>query len=64
MARTRSHEAVDPVEEVEVNGIRLVCRRRVEGPPLVLRHSRPTNGREWRGQLEGLSDEFTRWSGA
>jgi len=47
------------VESIEVGGLHIAYRRAGEGPPLVLLHGGPTNGREWRNQLEGLSDEFT-----
>lgn len=49
----------DRVEEVEVEGLRIAYRRSGEGPPLVLLHGGPTDSREWRYQLAGLSDEFT-----
>lgn len=47
------------VREVEVEGLRIAYRRAGEGPPLVLLHGGPMDSREWRHQLEGLSDEFT-----
>ncbi len=51
--------ATDLVEQVEISGLRITYRRRGEGPPLVLLHGGPSNGREWRAQLDGLSDAFT-----
>lgn len=47
------------MEEIEVDGHRIAYRRKGEGPPLVLLHGWPTDSREWRRQLDGLSDEFT-----
>ena len=47
------------LESIAIDGRRITYRRAGEGPPLVLLHGGPTNGREWRNQLEGLSDEFT-----
>jgi len=44
---------------VEVKGLRIAYRRAGEGPPLVLLHGGPLDGREWRHQLDGLSDEQT-----
>jgi pimeloyl-ACP methyl ester carboxylesterase len=46
-------------EYVEINGLRIAYRRQGSGPPLVLLHGGPTDGREWRRQLQDLSDEFT-----
>jgi pimeloyl-ACP methyl ester carboxylesterase len=48
-----------PSEEIDVEGLRITYRRAGEGPPLFLLHGGPTNGREWRAQLDGLSDMFT-----
>ncbi len=47
------------VEQVEIAGLRIAYERRGEGPPLVLLHGGPTDRREWRRQLDGLSDAFT-----
>ncbi len=47
------------LSEVRVGGLRIAYRRAGEGAPLVLLHGGPGNSREWRQQLEGLSDEFT-----
>jgi pimeloyl-ACP methyl ester carboxylesterase len=44
--------------ELDVSGIRVAYRRAGRGPALVLLHGGPTDSREWRHQLEGLSDEF------
>lgn len=47
------------MDEIEVRGQRIAYERKGEGPPLVLLHGWPMDGREWRRQIEGLSDEFT-----
>lgn len=47
------------MDEIEVDGLRIAYRRAGEGPPLFLLHGWPTNSREWRRQIDGLSDEFT-----
>lgn len=47
------------VDEVEVEGLRIAFRRAGQGPPLVLLHGALGDSREWRRQLEALSDEFT-----
>jgi pimeloyl-ACP methyl ester carboxylesterase len=47
------------MDQVEVMGLRVAFERRGEGPPLVLLHGWPVDSREWRRQLDGLSDEFT-----
>lgn len=44
---------------VEVAGLEIAYRRAGEGPPLVLVHGGASDGREWRPQVEGLSDAFT-----
>lgn len=47
------------MDEVEVGGHRIAYEKKGEGPPLVLLHGWPLDGREWRRQIDGLSDEFT-----
>jgi pimeloyl-ACP methyl ester carboxylesterase len=47
------------VGDVEVRGLRIAYERRGSGPPLVLLHGGVSDHREWRRQLEGLSDAFT-----
>jgi pimeloyl-ACP methyl ester carboxylesterase len=47
------------LERLEVGGIRIAYRRAGQGPSLVLLHGGPSDSREWRHQLMGLSDEFT-----
>lgn len=43
----------------EVEGFRIGYHRSGEGPPLVLLHGAWSDGREWRLQLDSLSDEYT-----
>jgi pimeloyl-ACP methyl ester carboxylesterase len=43
---------------VEVRGRRLAYHRAGAGPPLLLLHGGWSDGREWRRQLDSLSDEF------
>ncbi len=52
---TAGAEAMD---YVEVEGLSIAYRRAGVGPPLVLLHGGPSDSREWRHQLEGLSDDF------
>ena len=47
------------MEHVEVRGLRVAYRRAGDGPPVVLLHGGLSDSREWRRQLEDLSDEFT-----
>ena len=49
----------DGTEQIEVEGLRIAYRRAGEGPPLVLLHGFVGNSREWRHQIEDLSDGFT-----
>jgi pimeloyl-ACP methyl ester carboxylesterase len=46
-------------ESVKVGGRTIAFRRRGQGPPLVLLHGAVCDSRDWRPQLEALSDEFT-----
>ncbi len=46
-------------EVIEVGDLRIGYRRAGSGPPVVLIHGGLSDSREWRIQLEGLSDEFT-----
>src|SRR2546428_11681497 len=48
----------DGMDQIEVEGLRIAYRRTGEGPPLVLLHGGLSDSREWRRQLEELSDEF------
>jgi pimeloyl-ACP methyl ester carboxylesterase len=47
------------MERIAVKGVRVAYRRTADGPPLVLLHGGPSDSRQWRRQLEDLSDEFT-----
>ena len=47
------------MDQIEVEGVRIAYRRAGTGPPLVLLHGGPLDSREWRRQLDGLSDDFT-----
>ena len=47
------------MDRIEVGGLRIAYRRAGTGPPLVLLHGGPSDSREWRRQLDGLTDEFT-----
>jgi pimeloyl-ACP methyl ester carboxylesterase len=44
---------------LDVGRLRVAYRRAGEGQPLVLLHGWPSDSREWRRQLDSLSDEFT-----
>lgn len=46
------------MDQIEVGGHRIAYRERGVGPPVVLLHGWPLDSREWRRQLDGLSDEF------
>ena len=46
-------------DSVEVGGRTIAFERRGDGPPLVLVHGAVSDSRDWRQQLDGLSDEFT-----
>jgi pimeloyl-ACP methyl ester carboxylesterase len=47
------------MDEIEVGGHKIAYERKGDGPPLVLLHGWPMDSREWRRQIDGLSDEFT-----
>ena len=47
------------MDQIEVEGLRIAYQRAGEGPPLMLLHGGLSDSREWRRQLEELSDEFT-----
>lgn len=49
----------DVVDSVEVDGLTIAYQRAGVGPPIVLMHGFVGDSREWRAQLDGLSDEFT-----
>jgi pimeloyl-ACP methyl ester carboxylesterase len=46
-------------DSVEVNGRTIAFERRGDGPPLLLLHGACGDSRDWRPQLDALSDEFT-----
>ena len=46
-------------DSVEVDGQTIAFERRGQGPPLVLVHGACGDSRDWRRQLDELSDEFT-----
>jgi len=47
------------VDEIEVRGLRIAYQRHGQGPLLVLAHGWPSDSRQWRRQIDALSDEFT-----
>jgi pimeloyl-ACP methyl ester carboxylesterase len=47
------------LDTVEVGGLRVAYRRAGTGPALLLVHGALGDSRDWRRQLEGLSDELT-----
>jgi pimeloyl-ACP methyl ester carboxylesterase len=47
------------MEELEVQGLRIAYRRAGAGPLLVLLHGFVGDSREWRREIDALSDEFT-----
>jgi pimeloyl-ACP methyl ester carboxylesterase len=47
------------MERVAIGDLSIAFERRGTGPPLVLLHGGLSDHREWRPQLEGLSDAFT-----
>jgi pimeloyl-ACP methyl ester carboxylesterase len=47
------------MEKIEVGGLEIAFERQGMGPPLVLLHGFVGNRREWRRQIDDLSDEFT-----
>lgn len=46
-------------ESVDVDGQTIAFELRGQGPPLVLLHGGASDSRDWRRELDGLSDEFT-----
>lgn len=47
------------MDVVEVGGLEIAFERQGAGPPLVLLHGFVGHSREWRRQIDDLSDEFT-----
>jgi pimeloyl-ACP methyl ester carboxylesterase len=46
-------------ESVDIDGQTIAFERRGQGPPLLLLHGAVSDSRDWRAQLDALSDEFT-----
>lgn len=46
------------MDHVTIDGMRIAYRERGKGRPLVLLHGAISDGRDWRPQIEDLSDEF------
>ena len=51
--------SIRAVERVEVRGLEISFERAGSGPPVVLLHGGLSDHREWRAQLDDLSDAFT-----
>jgi pimeloyl-ACP methyl ester carboxylesterase len=51
--------SMNPVHQIEIEGLRIAYRQAGQGAPLVLLHGIFDDSRMWRPQLDGLSDEFT-----
>src|SRR5215467_14038579 len=49
----------DDMNQIVVKGLRMAYERAGKGLPLLLLHGGLSDSREWRRQLEELSDEFT-----
>jgi pimeloyl-ACP methyl ester carboxylesterase len=49
----------DAVDQIELEGLRIAYVRAGAGPRLLLLHRLVSDSRDWRRQLEDLSDEFT-----
>ncbi len=47
------------MDQIEVGGLSIAYRRAGEGPTLLLLHGYVGDSREWRRQIDDLSDEFT-----
>lgn len=47
------------MDEVQIQGLRVAYQRSGQGQPLLLLHGGLSDSREWRRQIEDLSDEFT-----
>lgn len=47
------------MDHLEVGGLRIAYERKGEGPLIILLHGFVGNSREWRGQIDELSDAFT-----
>jgi pimeloyl-ACP methyl ester carboxylesterase len=49
----------EAVDQIELEGLRIAYEQAGAGPPLLLLHGFVGDSRDWRRQLEDLSDEFT-----
>jgi pimeloyl-ACP methyl ester carboxylesterase len=47
------------MKKIDIGGLTIAYRQAGHGEPLVLLHGGPLDSREWRHQLDVLSDEFT-----
>ena len=47
------------MDQIDIGGVRIAYEQKGEGPPIVLLHGFAADGREWRGQLSGLSNQFS-----
>jgi pimeloyl-ACP methyl ester carboxylesterase len=47
------------MDHADVEGLRVAYERRGEGPPIVLLHGFVGDSREWRGEIDELSEAFT-----
>ncbi|HIH45095.1 MAG TPA: alpha/beta hydrolase [Candidatus Methanoperedenaceae archaeon] len=47
------------MDEIKIGELRIAFEIKGQGSPLVLLHGAISDSREWRRQLDGLSDEFT-----
>jgi pimeloyl-ACP methyl ester carboxylesterase len=47
------------MDQIDVEGLRIAYQRAGAGPPLLLLHGFVGDSREWRRQIDDLSDEFT-----
>jgi len=57
-ARVRRSDG-DDMDVIEADGLEIAFDRRGSGPPLVLLHGFVGHSREWRRQIDGLSDVYT-----
>jgi pimeloyl-ACP methyl ester carboxylesterase len=47
------------VDQLDLDGLRIAYRRAGNGPPVMLLHGFVGVSREWRREIEEVSDEFT-----
>jgi pimeloyl-ACP methyl ester carboxylesterase len=58
VAQTALLEFIETMQRIAIGNQEIAYRHAGEGPSLVLLHGGLEDGRAWRGQIEGLSDEF------